>query len=256
VLFFSRRITPPRAVIVVSAPALILAMFLVPEYRKHSQIGGEREKIREISVPATTRSVLSGIPSEFWAMTYLVDITDKEKLFQFGLGFYNRFIADFVPKLIVGEETKQSLFVRLPTAEPGVNEYGWKMPYGMVPTGPASVFQQFWYFGCLCFYFLARAMRYFWTRAVCGGDLWAQAVYAFSVAHVVAAVVNDMYAIYLPLFMFILPVGAALWLLRPPHPRGLAPARLPRMHAGRRSVYAPNAARPAQSGLPRSPEIP
>jgi hypothetical protein len=49
-------------------------------------------------------------------------------------------------------------------------------------------------------------MRYLWLRAGPGGDLISQAAYIFLLTPAVASVVNDMYAIYVPVFMFWIPL--------------------------------------------------
>jgi hypothetical protein len=157
------------------------------------------------------REVFEGSDAEFSNAVYLVQVTEEQGIFQYGIGFYNTFVRYFVPTAIVGEEGKERLLVHVadaghvgPEAGVVVNRYGWAiLPY-IVPTGPASAFQQFWYFGAVCFYVLARCLKGHWVRAF-RGDLWSQAVYTLSAPYAVSAVVNDVYAIYHPVVMFVVP---------------------------------------------------
>jgi hypothetical protein len=203
-LYFGRNVAPPRAAALALAPFAVLAMFLAPAYRSRTT-SGRWGQLNEISTSDTMRHVFSGSEGEFWSMAYLMEITDTEGLYQYGIGFYNVFVADYVPKLIVGEDFKEKLFVTAPTAQNGENRLGWVIPLGMVPTGPFSVFAQFWYFGAVCFYFLAKWLKGHWIRAL-AGDFWSQVVYAVAVTFAISAVTNDFFSIYNALFVFILPV--------------------------------------------------
>lgn len=204
--YFGKRWLPPRALLLCAVPLLALAMFVAPEYRKHSQIGGDRDRIGDISLSGTTRYVLDGSPSEFWALCYNVAIIDQNSTYQYGAGFYNRFISYFVPKLLVGADRKAALFISVGPPPDAGNAYGWEMPTGMVATGPGTAFAEFGFFGCLCFYALARFMRYLWTRAATARDLFAQAGYTLAITAAVASLTNDMYGIYGFLFTFWLPL--------------------------------------------------
>jgi hypothetical protein len=135
-----------------------------------------------------------------------VQVTDENHMYQYGAGIYNTFIADFVPKLWFGEQTKADLFIRLPSVDHTANSEVWEMPYGMVPTGPGSAYKEFGFFGATWFYFLGRFMRYLWTRATNTSDVISQAMYAMALTCSVACLTNDMYAIYGPVFTFWLPV--------------------------------------------------
>jgi hypothetical protein len=207
VLFFSRDFAPPRWLAVSLAPLAMAAMFILPATRKYSQIGGDWDQLQQVSVSDIMGGVFTGVDGEFWSMCYLMEITDTEGRFQFGGGFYNEFVKVFVPKLLVGDTLKGKLFLDLPSAITENNRLGWVIPPGMVRSGPYSVFEQFWYFGAACFYFLARWLKGHWVRAR-AGDFWSQVVYCISATAAVSAVTNDVYAIYLPLFMFVIPLAA------------------------------------------------
>ncbi len=200
-LYFGKGWTPRRGLVLCAAPLLALAIFLAPEYRKHSQIGGDTEALRDLNVRELIGGIADSGEHEFWAMANYIHVTADDHLYEYGAGLYNTWVLLFVPKLIAGESGKAAMM--LPTREA---EGGWRMPYGMVPTGPGSAYRQFWFLGCLWFYALSRLMRYLWLRATDGGDVRAQAVYIFLLTPAVASVVNDMYAIYVPIFMFWIPL--------------------------------------------------
>jgi hypothetical protein len=201
ILFFGKRWLPSRRLVLCAAPLVALAMFLAPEYRKHSQIGGDIERLGEMDTRTLLGSLADGGPHEFWAMANYMQATAEDGVYECGAGVYNTFVLLFVPKLIVGEAGKAALLIPVNQAAGG-----WQMPYGMVPTGPGSAFRQFWFLGGLWFYGLGRLMRYLWLRATAGGDLFAQAAYTFLLTPAIASVVNDMYAIYPPVFMFWIPL--------------------------------------------------
>ena len=206
VLYFARKIAMPRPVALGVLPLVMVAMFVAGEYRR-STLSGEWGNVKRISASKAVHEVLSGSAPEFVNMAYMMEIADTQGLFQGGVGFYNSFVQYFVPKLIVGEETKANLYVDVPTARDAQNRFGWVYTYGLVPTGPYSVFEQFWYFGALCYFFLAKWLRGHWIRAV-AGDRWSQLVYSVVVTFGITAIVNDIFSIYMPLFMFVLPLAA------------------------------------------------
>lgn len=205
-LYFGKGWAPGRRLVLWSAPLLALAVLIAPEYRKHSQIGGDIERLRDLDLRTIIGADSDGGRHEFWAMANYIHSTSEDGLYERGAGLYNTWVLLFVPKLIVGEAGKAAMLI--PTRQAAG---GWRMPYGMVPTGAGSAYRQFWFFGCLWFYALSRLMRYLWLRASAGGDLIPQTVYVFLLTPAVASVVNDMYAIYVPIFMFWIPLALLTW---------------------------------------------
>jgi hypothetical protein len=199
-LYFGSGWVPRRRLVLCAAPLVALAMFIAPEYRKHSQIGGDTERLRDLDSAALIGAGTHG--GEFWAMANYIHATAEDNLYEYGTGVYNIFVQLFVPKLIVGEPGKAAMMI--PTRDA---LGGWRMPYGMVPTGAGSAYRKFWFLGCLWFYALSRLMRYLWLRASAGGDRMAQVGYVLLLTPAVASVVNDMYAIYVPIFMFWIPLS-------------------------------------------------
>ncbi len=209
VAFFIRGWLPSPRLAVAAVPLLAAAMFLAPYYRTYSEIGADRERLKEIPVEEIMREALAGQPAEFWTMSYIVQVTDITGGYEFGRGLYNTFIAEFVPKLIVGESVKESLF----WGKPG-NEYyelarlGYLLRYGA--HGASSAYRQFWFLGSLWFFLLARGLRYLFVCSLTSGNLFIETAYVASLMPAISAVVNDMNAIYG--FFFV--VGPVLILCR------------------------------------------
>lgn len=207
--FFATGWLPRAAPLLVALPLFALSIFLAPYYRTYSLVGADRERLREIPVNQTVQDTLAGQHAEFWTMTYIVHVTDLTRSYELGRGLYNSFVQFFVPKLIVGESVKDSLYWGEPQTEYYDNPLGWVVPYGMVPSGPGSAYRQFWFLGALWFYLIARGMRYVFVSAVASRDLFAQTAYIVLLLPSISAVVNDMFAVY-GVFVF----GPALLAIR------------------------------------------
>jgi hypothetical protein len=209
-LYFAKGWLPSRQLVLCAAPLIALAMFIAPEYRKHSQIGGDIGRLRDVDFHVLIGTDPQAGLTEFWGLANYIHATGEDGLYEYGAGVYNTFVQMFVPKVIVGEAGKAAMMI--PTRE---TLGGWHLPYGMVATGAGTAYRQFWFFGCLWFYALSRLMRYLWLRGTAGGDLEAQAAYVFLLTPAVASVVNDMYAIYMPVFMFWIPLALLTWAVFP-----------------------------------------
>lgn len=201
VLYFARGWLPRPWVAFVALPLLAAAMFLMPYYRAYSEIGANHAKLNEMPVKKTTQETLQGQQEEFWAMTYIVQITDLTGHYDFGRGLYNSFIQLFVPKLIVGKAGKESLYWGHPGEEYHENDLGWAIPYGMDPTGPGTAYHEFWFLGAIWFILLARGLRYLFVRSCASRNLFFQAAYAASLAPAIFSMITDMNAIYGFLFV-------------------------------------------------------
>jgi hypothetical protein len=226
-LYFGKRWLPPRSVILCAAPLVGLAMFLAPQYRNHSQIDSDHNRIGDLDAGAILSSVAEGERNEFWAMANTIHAAAEDRAYGYGTGVYNTLVLLFVPKLLVGEDAKDEMLIH--PGGPG----GWQMPYGMVPTGPGSAFREFWFFGCLWFYGVSRLMRYLWLRADAGRDMKMQAVYMCLLTPAVASVAMDMHVAYPPILMFWAPLAvlAAFAAPRLARPRWRYPSFDPEGHA-------------------------
>ena len=209
VLYFAKHWLPPRSFVIALSLPVSLFMIVAPYYRTYSQIGADHSRIAQLDL-GSQFSGNYGI--EFRTMVHLTETADSQRLFQYGMGCYNALIALFVPKLLVGADQKERLFLPVPSPRDQSEYARLVLMQGGVPTGPFSAFEQFWYFGAAWYYLLARAMRFLWERAL-RGDEWAQTSYAASLMYVVGAVVNDLHTAWVPAVQFVLPLAIVYRLL-------------------------------------------
>jgi hypothetical protein len=200
--WFARKYAPPRILLVAGAVFGAAAIYIAPYYRSHSQIGADNKKLREIDLRETMSKTVNGIEEEFYNAAWTIELTSRAGAYQYGAGIYNYLVASFVPKLIFNEQFKERLFIPSPTWDlVENNESGWHIKYGANMSGPASAFVQFWFFGCLWYYALARFMRRLYLRAA-PGNPFAQAMYAACMVHAIQSIGNFMYMILNPVVMF------------------------------------------------------
>jgi hypothetical protein len=177
-----------------------------------------------MDVGQTMRDTVNGSEEEFFNAAWMTELVSRNGAYQYGAGVYNYLVAAFVPKLIVGENWKEGLFLASPRWDLETNDFGWRIRYGANMSGPASAFIQFWFFGCLWFYFLARFMKRLWLQAV-SGDLFAQCMYAGCLVHAMQSVGNYMFMILNPVVMFAPVLYVCIeFLARRPRPAFRAPA--------------------------------
>src|SRR5262249_19038972 len=143
-LWFTRRYTPPRGLLLAGAIFGAIAIYVAPYYRSYSQIGADKDKLREIDVSETMSNTVNGIHEEFYNAAWMTQIVTDNHAYQYGAGVYNYLVASFVPKLLVSESLKERLFVTSPHWDTETNDYGWHILYGANMSGPASAYVQFW----------------------------------------------------------------------------------------------------------------
>jgi hypothetical protein len=210
-LYWTRGWLPSRLPVLCIGGLTAAMMFALPLFRVPGGIFSGLP-IRETAFGAVGEALRKG-GTEFQDGCFLLQVTEEEKAFQYGLGFYNSWVRYFVPRRIVGDEGKERLLLDLPDAghvgpkaSAVANRYEWQIDPTTVPTGPASVFQQFWYLGWICYWLLARWLKKHWLAASTG-NIWSQTVYAVSAPYALTSIVNDIYSFYLPLFKVVLPLG-------------------------------------------------
>jgi hypothetical protein len=200
-LWFTKRWTPPRTVLIAGAAFGTIAIYAAPYYRTYSQLGADNEKLRELDLKKTVSAPLNGMQEEFYNGAWTTDIVTRNHAFQHGAGIYNYVIASFIPKLIFSEQFKERLFLTSPQWDIETNDYNWHIAYGDNISGPASAYAQFWFLGFLWFYVLGRFMKRLYVRAMMG-DLFAQCLYIGCLAGAMQSIGNFMYMVLNPLFMF------------------------------------------------------
>jgi len=212
--FFVRKWTPPRWLF---AAALVLGglfVLIAPQYRALSQFGFRNGEISEIQVKASVKEVLSGTSyAEFDALVVTAAAVNRTGILDFGKGFYNSTIAQLVPRQLVGEEFKQSLFLKSSDEDISYKTYRWSIPYGSTPTGPSNAFAEFWFFGALLYYLLGFFSRWLWERAQTGTEtqLW-YTIWAMMIPESIYGALVILPGRLLFYFLFLWPV--LVWLRR------------------------------------------
>ena len=201
VLWFASKRALPRWTVPIFLAAGLLVAFLFPSLRGNDFVRGDLSRLETFDPGRILAAGLVDPDGEFTHLAYGIAVTDADSSYEYGTGFYNLWVALFVPKLIVGEELKQGLFVRLSDSDYFNNSLGWSARPTTAPTGPGSAYRQFGYLGCLYFFMVARALRILAEKARRKNDVFLQTFFIILLAPAVAAMTNDIYTLYHPLFV-------------------------------------------------------
>ena len=179
-LMFVRRWAPPRSVAIVGMLVTAVVVVAAGEYRKYSPIGGDWGEIRYLDPKGMVQSVVGGEGySEFQFAVVQISATNRFREFGLGRGFYNTLVANWIPRLLVGDAVKESFFIEGPDyGQQTYAAYQWSPGYGSNPTGINNAFCEFWFFGALLYFGLGKGFRYLWDRAFIMRDFAAMLFYA------------------------------------------------------------------------------
>jgi len=171
--FFKRRWVPPRSWAVAAMIFGCLMVIAMPEYRRYSQIGADQTKILDIDVrELLLAEIKAERPVEFVYPVVQLPATQRALEFNYGLGFYNMLVKEWVPSILVGRDFKNALFIEGPDFEKHTKRYySWAPRHGWIPLGTTDVFLEFWYFGAFLFFLIGWGFRILWDRSYSGGDL-------------------------------------------------------------------------------------
>ena len=168
--FFVRRWTPPHLVSVAAMILGALCVTLAPAYRANIRLGIDSGQFFDMDVQQRVTDKLEGRST--WVFeNAVVQMAAVRRAGAYGLGtgLYNRFVQHLVPRLIVGDETKERMLIRAPDHRDLTwRYYRWVTKYGTYSTGPCDAFREFWFFGAAVFYVIGRGFRVLWDRATCG----------------------------------------------------------------------------------------
>ncbi|QQO52433.1 MAG: hypothetical protein N838_02570 [Thiohalocapsa sp. PB-PSB1] len=106
-LFFERRMLVPRLALILAIPVILVIVLVAPEYRKHSQIGGDFSKAIDVDVAEQFSHFTSEGATEVRNGVYIIGATDREMVLQWGASYYNGVVRNFVPRFIVGADVKE-----------------------------------------------------------------------------------------------------------------------------------------------------
>ena len=177
---FVRGWAPPRSVAIVGMLVTAVVVVAAGEYRRYSPIGGDWGENRYLDPKGMVRSVVSGEGySEFQFALVQISATNRFKEFGLGRGFYNTLVANWIPRLLVGDAVKESFFIEGPDyGQQTYAAYQWSPGYGSNPTGINNAFCEFWFFGALLYFGIGKGFRYLWDRAFITKDFAATLFYA------------------------------------------------------------------------------
>ena len=208
--YFVNRKIPARKSFIVVGILGFLALNLMGAIRKYTTLGSDYSQILEVSYGDM---VAKNEIIEFNHARKIIYAHNQDKEFGYGALFVNSVVQNFIPTLIVPRSIKNRLFI--PTFDLDkltVKHLGWRWSnYSFVaPTGPAEIFQQFWYLGCLVYFLVAKFYYFLWRKAD-GGSVFHTLYYTSLAWVMILSITNNFYLIiiyaiyYLAFFMPILP---------------------------------------------------
>ena len=187
-LWFERRYTPPRILIIGGVLMATVFIFAVGPLRQASQAvyveTGERRGLFSLDVLSrvdfakTVETSAQSAPDMRNAI-YIHAYMQQIGQYAYGANVWNGLVRQYVPTIIFGEGIKDALSLGNNTqAYFRVNyEYGYRYSEGTTSTGFGTSFIDFWYLGSLAFGLIGYIMARLWRRAQ-GGGVQASAIYA------------------------------------------------------------------------------
>ncbi len=192
----------PRIVFVLLICMMPLVVYYGGAYRSASQYGIDVDSITDsIRNSQSIDRVLAGEYSEFDVAVYYCAAAWQELAFNYGASLHNSIIYSYVPRQIVGESIKNSLYINTDIREAVLQRYSWSRKHGSFATGPCDVFMQFAFFGALYYYVIGYLYGYLWNRAYGQHSLWAQLWYLVAIYWMIKSIVSSITGV-LPLFMY------------------------------------------------------
>lgn len=218
-VFFVRRWAPSRLVQVLLLIVALAGTLFADAYRTKSQYGLHIEELKQIDVRGIVSDVFNGEGySEFDMIVYGCSAVNRSLSLNYGLDFYNSIVVSFVPRQVVGERLKKSLFINIgDNIQAHLKDYyDWSIPYGSNPTGPFDSFRQFWFFGCILYFILGFIYRSLWTAAFENRNVGAQLWFIITAVLIPQSVFGSFTGI-LPRFLYsFVFVGSILYFARIP----------------------------------------
>lgn len=219
-LFFAKHWAPSRLIFTTLLVLATAGVILGPAYRSRSQYGLNMQELSQIDARGIISDTFSGERyAEFDMIVYGCAAANRSLAFECGLGFYNATIGALVPRQLVGEEFKSSLFLisKEDVGQLMVRYYNWPIPYGTNPTGPFDAFKQFWFFGCLLYFVLGYVYRHLWAAAYQKANLGAQLWYVYTVLYIPSSIVGSWCGFAPTLLVALVFFGTILYLAHSPY---------------------------------------
>lgn len=178
-LFFERKKTPPRLFI---AGALLVATLMIPAtgiYRGTVAESGIQAVAQIHPVDNFKEFVNNESNLELRNAAMIMEAARRNGDFEWGRAYWDQLVFRFVPAQIVGTGVKDRLmFVSSEERLSGeVRNSNFTASRGSTMTGMGDSFQQFGWFGCLFFAFMAIIFRSLWWAAQKKQAIFAQLFY-------------------------------------------------------------------------------
>jgi hypothetical protein len=215
-LFYQRRLSPPRSLII---GAIVFAMLFIPAtgaYRSMAASAG-LGAMAQLDLVGNFESFLNGgAILELRNAAMAIDVTSLLGTYEFGTGYWNELVWRFVPAQFVGTDVKQWLTIQLydQTLEYNLWRMSYIAPTGTTVTGIGDAFVQFGYYGCLFFLIIGIGTRSLWVASLRPDGAFAQLLYICTMTSAMRAITHQTVD-YLPgLVFYIIFLGLAVWYAR------------------------------------------
>ena len=232
-LWFQRRFTLPRVVLLAGVLVATVALNSAEQYRDISKdtSGMDLSRIKDIDVIANFEALVKEGGPEVRNAVMRIHYISMSGAFDFGIFHWNMLIHDFVPGQLIGRDLKESLYIGIA----GQVDRQYAPAPGSTETGMSDAFASFWYLGAIKFFLVAYVLGRLYATGNRGFFL-PQLLYIFGVTpgmHAITHYTQLVVAGWLHLAILLLP--------------GLLLARVPR----RRTKVAPAAAVAVDAVVPR-----
>lgn len=177
ILFFERRISPPRWLALALVTITVLLIPLAGMLREDLWTTLLHDGISAVDWTDGLDKVLAGNVLELRNAALLIEAVAYTDKYGLGTGYWDGLIFQFVPGQIVGKELKQSLQINLTDYDLRLL-FKYQIPRGSTRTGIGDAFMEFGYFGCLFFALQAHFFKRLWFSATLENDPISRILYA------------------------------------------------------------------------------
>jgi hypothetical protein len=169
-LFYWRRISVPRWMLVPAVVLSLFGLFAMPMLRDRFQIGYDRSQPFEFNL---TQAIERAIGEEGAGTvkngTYLIAAATETGEYGCGAYYVDCLIRNLVPRQLVGEQRQQRLF--LSRWKDGLDDLtdhavGYRRPSNEYYGPFGELYSQFWFFGAVYFFLVAWVFRRLWEAGL------------------------------------------------------------------------------------------
>ena len=193
VLFFERRLLPPRWLVPLTAVAALLIIPSTGEYRSNAATR-DWEAIQQMDWVENFKSYMSEESTlELRNAAISIEATKIVDDYGWGGAYWDEMVWRFVPAQLLGKGFKDSLMIAKGKKdfEGHFLSIGYYIPVGATQTGISDSFGQFGYFGAVVFALMALLFRNLWESATQTDSIFTQLIYIGSVTPAMRAVTHQ-----------------------------------------------------------------